>query len=221
MNLSAKLRAKKVQELITAEKFMTDEQRLAYREPKSKVDNFFGRMLIISFVFAVLVYSFVLFYKNGYFNGSGGCKKPIINYFEAICERDFDSYIESMPYEWRTDYQVQLNTLGYNKYDYLDTLYSDLFDIFGKDMDIKLTFLSTTNSSSLATDISRDFYEKYRRSLNIEDCCVVKVMAHFEGNRYSIDQYIYCTVIKLKGRWYIIDAGKGSSERTSKKAYLT
>lgn len=159
-------------------------------QAKSKADTFFGRMLIISFAFVVLVCSFVLFYKNGYFNGRGGCKKPIINYFEAICNRDFDSYVESMPYEWRTDYQSQLLNMNCSKYDYLDRLYSDIFDTFGENMDIKLTFLSEERSDSLTTWVYRDFYEKYQRSIDIEDCRIVEVAAHFNGSDYSCKQYI-------------------------------
>lgn len=199
---------------------MTDSRQPSYCEPKRKADVLFGRVLIITLAFIMLVSSAFLYYRNGYLNGKSGCNKPIISYFEAICQRDFDSYIEAMPYELRTDHQVQLNTLGFDKYDYLDTLYTDLFDTFGEDMSIKLKFLSVESDSYLTNNISRNFYEKYGYRSNIEDCCMVRLKAHFEGSLSSADKYINCTVVKLNGKWYIIDAANGSSN-PYRAAYLT
>lgn len=220
MDLSTKIKVKRAKARITAEKFMTDEQRLAYREPESKADIILKRIFFIYLAAALLVYSFVMFYKSGSSIVRSGCKKPIENYFEAICDRDFDSYVESMPYEWRTDHQSQLINKNFTKYEYLDILYTDLFDTFGENMDIKLTFLSQKRNNYLTTDLSRSFYEKYQRSIDIEDSCFVEVAAHFTGSKYSCKLYIDCTVIKLKGKWYIIDAGMPRSERIPERAYL-
>lgn len=182
-------------------KFLTDEQRAVQARvlEERRKDS---RILIIVIVIAVLAAAFVL-YRNGAFGGN--YKKPITNYFNAICERDFEAYVSAMPARIGEDYISEREELGYTEYEYIDKLYSDLFEQFGEDMQISLEFGSRERPDEQHIESFRkDYIQVYGETINTNAVYGVNVVAHFSGEVSSADVELTCYVIRLSGRWYMV-----------------
>lgn len=182
-------------------KFLTDEQRAVQARvlEERRKDS---RILIIVIVIAVLAAAFVL-YRNGAFGGN--YKKPITNYFNAICERDFEAYVSAMPARIGEDYISEREELGYTEYEYIDKLYSDLFEQFGEDMQISLEFGSRERpDEQYIESFRKDYIQVYGETINTNAVYGVNVVAHFSGEVSSADVELTCYVIRLSGRWYMV-----------------
>lgn len=185
----------------TADKFLTEDQRAA-KELLLKERQKDKKLLIIIIAVAVLAAVFI-FYRNGIFGGN--YKRPINDYFEAICERDFEKYIGTMPQRMREDYVYERESLGYSEYDYLNELYADLFEEFGDSMTIELEFSGRERpDEEYIQSFESAYLQAYGETINTETVYGVNVTAHFAGEVSQADIELECFVLRLAGRWYMV-----------------
>ncbi len=197
-----KANAAKLAEDAIADKFLTDEQRAA---AKAQLANRKSErnVLIFLIIIVLLAVGFIL-YRSGLVGG-GSYKKPIEQYFEGICTRDFDLYTGSMLENIRNDYVSEKDELGYSGYDYMNTLYRDLFEQFGEDMTVSLEFISRNRpKDEFIRSFESEYLSIYGEAVNTKTVYTVNTIAHFSGDVSAADVELDCFVIRQKGKWYII-----------------
>lgn len=185
-----------------ADKFLTDEQRAAahLKSEQSKKDSKALIFLIIIVVAAVVF----IFYRNGLIGG-GSYKKPIEQYFKAISERDFNSYVGTMPRLMGQDYINEREELGYSEYEYLDLLYSDLFTQFGDDMTVELEYFGRQRpEAEIIKNFESAYLQSYGETINTDTVYGVSVVAHFNGEISAADVELECFVLRQGGKWYMV-----------------
>ncbi len=191
----------KLAENAIADKFLTDEQRAAAQAQLAnrKKDR---SVLIFLIIIVLLAVGFIL-YRSG-FVGGGSYKKPIEQYFQAISQRDFDMYVGSMLDNIGGEYIKERDSLGYSGYDYMNKLYRDLFEQFGEDMTISLTFNSRSKTEQEYVQSFADGYaETYGEAVNAKAVYTANVTVHFSGSVSSADVDMECFVLRHKRKWYI------------------
>ena len=196
-----KASAAKLAENAIADKFLTDEQRAAAQAQLANRKKDRG-VLIFLIIIVLLAVGFIL-YRSGLVGG-GSYKTPIEQYFQGISSRDFDMYVGSMLDNIGREYVKERDGLGYSGYDYMDNLYRDLFEQFGEDMTIELTFNSRGKTEQEYVQSFADGYaETYGETINTKAVYTVNVTAHFSGDVSSADVDMECFVLRHKGKWHI------------------
>lgn len=184
------------------DKFLTDEQR-AVAEIRQKELQKDRKVLIVVLIIAIAAAAFI-FYKNGLIGG-GSYKKPVVRYFEAICQRDFNSYVESMPYNMRQDYINEREELGYSEYEYIDKLYSDLFDQFGENMSVSFEFGGRKRPEEDAIrSFESSYLQAYGETINTDTIYGVDVAVTFSGEISEAEVGFECYVLRQGGKWYMV-----------------
>ena len=193
--------AAKLAENAIADKFLTEEQRAAAQAQLANRKK--DRSVLIFLIIIVLLAVGLILYRSG-FVGGGSYKKPIEQYFQAISTRDFDMYVGSMLDNIGKEYVKERDGLTYSGYDYMNKLYRDLFEQFGEDMTISLTFNSRGKTEQEYVQSFADGYvETYGDTVNTKSVYTVNVTAHFSGSISSADVDMECFVLRHKGKWYI------------------
>ncbi len=165
---------------------------------KSKMQIFLVALLI----FAVIGIAYIL-KSNGVF-ADKGYKKPINAYFAAICERDFDAYVGCMIEGEAVDYIQDKQEIGYSGYDYLNNLYSDIFEGYGDDVEVKIEFLGTERpNEAMAKEYVDTYKERHGEEISTENIYKVAVNATFAGSKGGETIKMDCYTIKLGQKWYI------------------
>lgn len=170
------------------------------------------QVLLTALVIFVVIGAGYVLYNNGVF-ADKGYKKPIETYFEAICERNFDSYVGCMPEKLAQDYILERESLGYSEYDYLNELYSDIFQAFGDDVEASVKYLSTERpNEAIIQQFASDYKEAYGEEVSTKHIYKVVVDASFTGAKGTQTIKMDCYTIKLGGKWYIAGCDLGSVE---------
>lgn len=185
-----------------ADKFLTDEQRAAalIQPANRKKDR---SVLIFLIIIVILAAGFIL-YRSGAVGG-GSYKKPIEKYFQGISSRDFDIYVGSMLNNTGREYIKEKEQLGYSGYDYMDKLYRDLFEQFGEDMTITVSFISKKRTEyEYVRSFAEGYMEDYGEAISSKAAYTVKTTVHFSGSVSSGDVDMDCFVLRHKGKWYIV-----------------
>lgn len=158
-------------------------------------------LLTIIAVMAVIV-CFIL-YRNGVIGG-GSFKKPIEQYFTAICERDFESYVGSMLPEIQKEYSAERSSMGYSEYEYMEKLYSDFFEEFGDDLSITIEFNSNSRLEQPELGYFLTSYEEiYGSELKSSSILKAEITARFSGSESETDAEMTCCVVRLGRKWYV------------------
>ncbi|MCD8107820.1 MAG: hypothetical protein LUE20_07655 [Oscillospiraceae bacterium] len=167
--------------------------------------------LIAIIVVAVLLLLFV--FRNSLFGVGTGYEDVISQYFTAIADRDFSSYVDTMPSAIASDYETEREDLEYSEYQYMDELYYDVFDEFGEDVTITLTFGEATRPDDEYIDYFAESYEEiYGSSINTTNVYGVYVNANFSGSLSESDIEFECFVLKTGGKWYMVGCDFWSEE---------
>lgn len=192
-----------------ADKFLTDEQRAA-AEARSQANAKDKKTLIFLLILVATGIIFII-YRNGLIGG-GSYKEPIEQYFNAIIERDFDSYIKAMPPKMQEDYIAERNEMSLSGYDYLDKLYSDIFSQFGDTVQVELEFFGKSRpDEEYIRSFESSYQQAYGENINTKTVYGVLVVAHFRGD-ISADLELECFVLRHKGRWYVVGCDFASNE---------
>ncbi len=168
-------------------------------------------ILIAIIVVILLLLLFV--FRNSLFGTPSGYEDVISQYFTAITERDFNSYVDTMPDEIADDYETEREDLEYSEYQYMDELYYDVFDEFGEDVAITLTFGDATRPDDEYIDYFAESYEElYGETISTSKVYGVYVNANFSGSLSESDIEFECFVLKTGGRWYMVGCDFWSEE---------
>ncbi len=168
--------------------------------------------ILIAFIVVILLLLLFVF-RNSLFGTPSGYQDVISQYFTAITDRDFSSYVDTMPAAIANDYETERDDLGYSEYQYMDELYYDVFDEFGEDVEITVTFGEATRPDDEYVDYFAESYEEiYGSSINTTNVYGVYVNAHFAGSLSESDIEFECFVLKTGGRWYMVGCDFWSEE---------
>lgn len=185
-----------------SDKFLTDEQRAKSAQRAKELQKDRNALLVILVIAAAI--AVFIFYKNGLFGG-GSYKTPIVKYFDAICQRDFNGYIEVMTYNMGQDYVSEREELGYSEYEYLDKLYADLFEQFGADMTASVEFLGRKRpDEELLRSFKTAYLSDYGVNISTDAVYNVSVNVTFSGSTAEAVVPLDCFVMRLEGKWYIV-----------------
>ena len=167
--------------------------------------------LIAILVVIVLLLLFV--FRDSIFGTGTGYQDVISQYFTSICDRDFSSYTGTVLTEIASNYEAEREDLEYSEYQYMDELYYDVFDEFGEDAQVTLTFGEATRPDDEYIDYFVESYEEiYGSSINTTNVYGVYVNAHFAGSLSESDIEFECFVLKTGGRWYMVGCDFWSEE---------
>lgn len=192
-----------------ADKFLTDEQRAA-ANTQAQVNAKDKKLLIFLLILIAAGIVFIL-YRNGIIGG-GSYKEPINQYFQAIVERDFDSYVGAMPPKLQEDYTKERDEMKLSGYDYLDRLYSDIFTKFGEDARVELEFFGKNRpDEEYIQRFASSYQQAYGEEINTKTVYGVTIIAHFSGDM-SADLDLECFVLRHKGKWYVVGCDFAVSE---------
>lgn len=184
-----------------ADKFLTDEQRAA-AEAKTQANAKDRKMLVFLLILIAAGIVFIL-YRNGIIGG-GSYKEPIEQYFQAIVERDFDSYVGAMPPKIGEDYIKERDEMKLSGYDYLDKLYSDIFTKFGEEAKVELEFFGRSRpDEEYIQRFASSYQQAYNEEINTKTVYGVTLIAHFSGDM-SADLDLECFVLRHKRKWYVV-----------------
>ncbi len=181
---------------------LSDEQR-----QKNK------RAFYIMCALGALLVIFVL-WRNGYLGGNK-YESVIENYFVSICESDFDKYVSSQPERIANGHITGLETLGYEKEQYMSELYADYFAEFGADMSVTLEIGNSKAPETVVVNyFLRSYTEIYGEELEYTSFLEVPVTATFAGSVSKDVIEFDCFVMKSKGKWYIVGCDYATEEVT-------
>ncbi|MCD7847084.1 MAG: hypothetical protein LUG49_03500 [Oscillospiraceae bacterium] len=164
-------------------------------------------------IIVVIVLLLLFVFRDSLFGAGTGYQDVISQYFTAISERDFDSYVDTMPAAIASDYETERADLEYSEYQYMDELYYDVFDEFGEDVVITLTFGDAERPDDEYIDYFAESYEEiYGSSISTSNVYGVYVNANFAGSLSESDIEFECFVLKTGGRWYMVGCDFWSEE---------
>lgn len=168
---------------------------------KKKQENF---LLIL--IVAIIAAGIFILYRNGVIGGSAG-QAPVEKYLTAICDRDFDAFIETMPARIAGDHISDREELSLSGEEYMRRLYSDYFEEFGDDMTVTVEFTGKSRPQALYVDNFRQSYlSLYGEEINISSVFEIDATAHFAGSKSRDDIELEFFVIKTGGKWYVVGA---------------
>lgn len=168
---------------------------------KKKQESFLLILIIVIIAAGVLI-----LYRNGVIGGSAS-KAPVEKYMNAICDRDFDAFISTMPERIARDHVSDRSALGVSGEEYMRTLYSDYFDEFGDDMRVTLEFGGRSRPQAVYVDnFKQNYLDIYGEEISISSVFEIDAVAHFAGSKSRDDIELEFFVIKTGGKWYVVGA---------------
>ncbi len=168
---------------------------------------------ILIAIVVVIALGLLFVFRDTLFGEGTGYRDVISQYFTAISERDFDSYTDTMLSEVAADYEAEKADLEYSDYQYMDELYYDVFDEFGEDVAITLTFGDAERPDDEYIDyFVESFEELYGTTISTSKVYCVYVNANFSGSVSESDIEFGCFVLKTGGKWYMVGCDFWSEE---------
>lgn len=166
---------------------------------KKKQENFLLILIVI-----IIAGGIFILYRNGVIGGSAA-KAPIENYLTAICERDFDAFVATMPEKIANDHISDRAELGLSGEEYMRDLYSDYFEEFGDDMRVTVDFGGRSRPQAMYVDSFKQSYlDLYGEEIRISSVLEIDATAHFYGSKSQADIELEFFVVKTGGKWYVV-----------------
>ena len=171
------------------------------------------KALIVLCVLGVLFVVFVL-WRNGLI-GSGKVENVAINYFESICERDFDKFVACQPEEIARSHKGDLADSGLEKTEFMSELYSDFFDEFGDDMTVTVEIGESKAVEQVYINyFLRTYAEIYGAEPKYSSFLELDVSATFSGSNSTDTILLDCFMMKSNGKWYVVGCDYATEEVT-------
>ncbi len=184
---------------LAAQKFENGRQSHLTEKERNKNKN----ALIIMCILGALLVVFVL-WRNG-FIGAGKYESVAIDYFESICERDFDKFVAGQPKEIALSHQGDLEDSGLEKTEFMSVLYSDFFERFGDDMTVSVEVLGSGAVEQVYINyFLRTYAEIYGAEPKYSSFLELDVVATFSGSNSTEALPFNCFMMKSDGKWYIV-----------------
>ncbi len=174
------------------------------RPPQTEKEKKNQRAFLIFLCVVAAAFVLFIFYRNGVF-GSRVYEKPVAAYFEAICSKDFDSYIGIMPAEIAKDIAAEREELALGKEEYMRTLYADYFEEFGEDMSVTMYFGRASNvGEEYINNFADDYYEQYGVLPDADAFKQLETNVIFTGSNSTDSIDVVCFLMKDDLNWYMV-----------------
>lgn len=161
------------------------------------------RMLIFLCILGVAFVIFI-FYRNGVFGGRV-YEEQVTAYFNAICNKDFDSYISVMTDEVAKELVAEKDELGLEKEEYMATLFADYFEEFGDDMTVSIAFGKSDGVGSEYIDMfADDYFEEYGVYPQADAFKQLEAAVTFTGSNDVDVIMVRCYLMRDDIRWYMV-----------------
>lgn len=173
--------------------------------PGTKTDKRQENILLLLLVVIIAGGIFVL-YRSGVIGGNAA-EKPIETYIQAICSRDFDSFVSVMPEKIAADHAKDRDELGLDGAAYLSELYADYFSEFGENMSASLDFTGRSRPDAVyVQNFKQSYAELYGEEIDFSSVFELDADVTFSGEKSSSVIQLEFFVIKSHGTWYVVGA---------------
>ncbi len=150
----------------------------------------------------VAVIAIIVIALIGNLFGGGGYKKPIDNMINGIVKQDADKFLAAFPAF------MSKSMKGYIDDDYLEDMYDELVDDYGKN--IKITY-KVTDKEKLDKDDLEDYQDEikswYSKKVKITEGYELEVEMKIKGKDDSDENVDDIVVLKIDGEWCIYGGG--------------
>lgn len=171
---------------------------------KSKMTK--SQIVIVVCVLAAVAAVVVWALWNAGVIGAGDKTEPIVDYFTAIAENDYDKYVSSMPKAIAKTYDDYVSENGLSKDTFVKESYSDYHAILGESFTAKVTCGREEElSAEEIAQAENDYKSNFGDDIRIKEAYAVSVEVKFTGDlseqTYNYDAY----VAHIGWHWYIIN----------------
>ena len=132
-------------------------------------------------------------------------EKPVMNYFNALEEEEFDKVLDAFP-DYIADYTEDAynNLMGMDYEDSIKTRVESKEDYFGNDLkwSYKVTDKEKLDKDDIE-DIVNNIEDTYDEEADIETAYELELDVTLEGSDEEDTEEITMTVIKADSKWYI------------------
>lgn len=138
--------------------------------------------------------------------GAGEKTEPIVNYFTAIAENNYDKYVSAFPKGLAETYDDYISANGLSKDTFIKESYSDYHEILGENFTVTVT---CGREEKLTTEEILRSEDEYRSNfgddISIKEAYRVSAEVSFSGEKssqvYNYDVY----VARVGWHWYILN----------------
>lgn len=138
--------------------------------------------------------------------GIGDKTEPVIAYFEAIAENDYDKYISTMPEGIAGTYESYMKENSYSKEQFIKESYSDYYDILGDSFTVKV---DCGNERKIVASAIEDAQESYKQnfgdSIKIKEAYLIPTEVEFTGSEGTETYYYDVYVVRIGFDWFILN----------------
>ena len=192
---------------MSEETMETRPKKAVDEKAKKKQENFL--LILIAVIIAAGIF---ILYRNGVIGGSAS-KAPVERYLTAICERDFDKFVGTMPDRIARDHISDREALGLSGEEYMETLFSDYFAEFGDDMRVEVKIGGRSRPKQVYVDNFKfNYFELYGEDISISSVFEIDAAARFYGSNSSDSIELEFFVIKTEGKWKVVGADYKSED---------
>lgn len=195
-------------------RFQTEEDKAVYARwqqekqeengMKRRRDPDAGKKTLVIVAVVVAAIIFAALYKSGAIFSPD--KTDVVEqYFKAIEESDFRSFVDCFPKEMKNEYEVQRRESGYGEKQVMqEVLYADFIESYGEDYTIDVTFGKETELDRSEYDMS-EYKAFYGSAPTVSEAYELVVNVTFSGSKGSEDAKLYMYVGKCSGKWKIFN----------------
>lgn len=149
---------------------------------------------------AVVLVVFALWKSGAIFSNTR--EEVVTQYFKAISEGDYDSFVKCFPKEIKADYEHDRVESGLDKKAYMQGLYGDMYSAYGSKFTIKAIITSEEKLDKSEYDMTA-YTEQYGTSPELDEVYEVVTDVEFSGE-LSSDKALLCLYVAHSGgRWRI------------------
>ncbi|MBO5448028.1 MAG: hypothetical protein J5994_01750 [Ruminococcus sp.] len=171
------------------------QQNVRVRDPNAN-RNF----LIVCAVVVIGLIVFVLYQSGAFFKNTR--EDVVKQYFTAIQEGDYDSFLKCFPKEIKESYEDERKSLGLSKEEAMEEMYGNFKDEYGDGYKIEVEIGRQTKLDSDDYDMT-EYYQTYGVKPSLSEVYDMSVSVRFSGESSSEEAQLYINVAKVSGRWRI------------------
>ena len=201
---------KPVEKSKTFEKYKTNREKkqekleLVKAKGKEPVSPQRIAILVIAIVAVVGLILWAL-YRDGIISG-GDKTEPVVSYFEAIAENDYEKYVSAMPDAIAESYDEYMSKNGLNKDTYIKESYSDYHEILGDTFTAQVNCgVETKLSKSETADAEDNFSKNFGDDVNFREAYCIHTEVKYSGDKDTQSFFYDVYVAKIGFHWYIIN----------------
>lgn len=188
-------------------RFMTEDEKKEYysqkgvkkpKTPKKRKSNI--NLLIFLLIIAAAVITTGLF-TSGVISFADK-EDVIIDYFDAINEKDFDKYVGCLPSEAKKAYKQDREDMGWTKTEYMEKIAQRFEENVGKDLKISVELGRSQKISDYNTAV---FKQTYGSAPKISETYRVSATLKLKGSDSEMEVHSDIYMGKINGSWRVLE----------------